>query len=328
MFISSESYFRKIENIFDTSKTLCIAVAFWGKGAEKIIKNWKGNNIKIICNLFSGGTNPYVIEEISKNKNIEIKHNNKLHAKVIISDNSLIIGSANISANGLGYEDTELNQWQEAGYIVTTPYDIIQCQNWFNSLWNESASCTNSDIKHARKIWERNRFYRQVNPIKNELSTLSNEVLEDKIYLAVYQEEASQEAQKLFKKIKKENSKVLNDRLELLDYFDDWSDRYKEPLPKDAYIIPVYCSEDGEFYFNDMVKRLPSLDETYKPHNGKRTTLIILEKIKKAKELGNISINKIQLEKLKLRVENNLRIFLKNPKKLHRARCINISDVL
>ena len=92
----------------------CAAVAFWGKGASDLLKKKnRGAKAKIICNLMSGGTNPYEVEKLMKIAHV--KQLNDLHAKVYIGRDSSIVASANVSGNGLGLEGLEQNRWREAG---------------------------------------------------------------------------------------------------------------------------------------------------------------------------------------------------------------------
>lgn len=97
---------------------LDVAVAFWGEGADVHIHPEISKPIRMIVNLRSGGTNPWMIKGLlrkaRKNPHIEIQQCDRLHAKLIVGEANLVVGSANLSRNGLGLEGQELAHWLEA----------------------------------------------------------------------------------------------------------------------------------------------------------------------------------------------------------------------
>jgi phosphatidylserine/phosphatidylglycerophosphate/cardiolipin synthase-like enzyme len=92
--------------------------------------------------------------------NIEIKSHSHLHAKVYWGSNQAIVGSANFSANDLGFEKTEKNGWIEAGMIINDEESILhKIEVWFDKLWfdSESKIIDNSILSKAREDWEKRR---------------------------------------------------------------------------------------------------------------------------------------------------------------------------
>ena|ERR1700754_3027088 len=83
------------------AKNAFIAVPFWGKGAVKTLALRKGDPIRIVCNLDHPGCNPEVIEEIKYRLKIRVRTHPRLHAKIYGTEHSAIIGSSNVSTNGL-----------------------------------------------------------------------------------------------------------------------------------------------------------------------------------------------------------------------------------
>ena len=125
------------------------AVAFWGAGAAGKLHQGGQGEFRAICNLASGGTNPFEIRKLNR-KNI--RQSDTLHAKVYIGSQNVIVGSANISANGLGFEGIEQARWTEAG---TLAHDTAAALEWFDKLWNEAREIMESDLKEAEKVWNR-----------------------------------------------------------------------------------------------------------------------------------------------------------------------------
>ena len=129
-------------------KIVFCAVAFWGKGAEDIIGMRQNHEIKLICNLRMGGTDPNVIEKLIKS-GATVQQNDRLHAKVYIGDKQAIVASANASINGLGLEGDELAGWIETGVQVPAE-DALP---WFNEIWNQSRPILPRDIEEARRLF-------------------------------------------------------------------------------------------------------------------------------------------------------------------------------
>lgn len=113
-FLTGDKLRKAIEKLAK-GKKLRLAVAFWGTGSENLLGDALGGDIRIICNLKSGGTNPYVLENFPRDK---VKQHDHLHAKVYIGEDKVVVTSANASANGLGLEGSEQNFWEEAGVLV------------------------------------------------------------------------------------------------------------------------------------------------------------------------------------------------------------------
>ena len=115
--------------------TLDCAVAFWGKGAEVFIPN--NVEVRIICDLTSGGTNPQVIKNLLKTHKQSVKHLDSLHAKVYVGKNAAIVTSANASYNGLGFEGNDTGTL-EAGFVVTDANELEKIKDWFEEHYNSA----------------------------------------------------------------------------------------------------------------------------------------------------------------------------------------------
>src|SRR5262245_45086497 len=126
MFIRSKNYQDAINSVLATTGELFVAVAFWGRGAEQLFSASAARLLKIVCNLRSGATNPKTIEALRRYKNIQPRQHDRLHAKVMVSDNGAVIGSANLSCNGLNLEGEEVEGWEEAGFFTREAEHIAE----------------------------------------------------------------------------------------------------------------------------------------------------------------------------------------------------------
>ncbi|PHX40330.1 hypothetical protein AO263_34730 [Pseudomonas sp. NZIPFR-PS5] len=163
-FITPNWYRKALTRLVTEEDSLDVAVAFWGDGAQKLIHPVETKPIRIICNLKTGGTNPRVIESFltlsrEVGLQVQIRQCDVLHAKVVLGKTQAVIGSANISANGLGIEDEDSAHWLEAGVHIRERSELDKMQAWFDSLWSSAhvRAIENSDIQAAQIAWERNR---------------------------------------------------------------------------------------------------------------------------------------------------------------------------
>jgi hypothetical protein len=129
-------------------QSVSCAVAFWGKGAEASIGARQNRDIRLICNLKMGGTNPEVIERLI-DSGMSVRQSDRLHAKVYIGKEKAVVTSANASINGLGLEGEEVSGWIETGVEIPAH----EALPWFNETWNRSRLITPQDIEDARRIF-------------------------------------------------------------------------------------------------------------------------------------------------------------------------------
>ncbi|MCB4825447.1 phospholipase D family protein [Roseicella aerolata] len=134
-------------------KRVRCAVAFWGRGADELFSRsaHPEREVKIVCNLKSGGTNPAVIRKLVKQGAL-VRQRGDLHAKVYVSDRGAVVTSANASANGMGLESSEAIGWLEAGVVIPDPSAPAA---WFEQIWPTCHEITPSDLKVAQAAWQR-----------------------------------------------------------------------------------------------------------------------------------------------------------------------------
>ena len=116
------------------SKTVRVAVAFWGEGAaDELGLLARGSEATVVCNLRSGGTNPKGIRSMIDAK-VQVSQCDNLHGKVYLFDNVVVIGSSNASANGLSLQGAEISGWHEANVLPTIRLSIPMPKAGFGNL--------------------------------------------------------------------------------------------------------------------------------------------------------------------------------------------------
>jgi len=255
-FISGKAYSQAVEEIVSLEKEMKCAVAFWGADWISHFKKLT-QPIQIICNLESGATNPAIIEAFHGKANIQLKTHPKLHSKVFLTSECMIIGSANASANGMSLEDSELNGWIEAGLAVDDPVSINDAHDWFKRLWGSKESqyveeLDPSKLKTIENAWKRQRGTREKPPalprtsLLDALKTDPDRFKDSKLIIVITREDASDDAKKAFAQIMK-TSPVKGESN--VDFYEDMIE-----LPPDHFIIDLYYGPRRGFGFFGLFK--------------------------------------------------------------------------
>lgn len=209
-FVTPDDYKQRLEQLLDNEHDLSLAVAFWGEGAVELVSSRPGKNFRILCNLMSGGTNPYVIRELcelaeSSGGRIQIRQCDRLHAKVVVGERQALIGSANVSGNGLGLGDQGSAYWLEAGVLTSEDSVVGGARNWFKELWksDDVRVIEDEDIEAAAKIWRQNRHGCQLpgdpQDVFDLLSFSATDLERMPAYALLYRGDATDEAKAIAK---------------------------------------------------------------------------------------------------------------------------------
>ena len=170
-----------------------------------------------------------------------MRTNRKLHAKVLLQENEVIVGSANISSNGLAFEEEELEGWLEMGVLVRDESVVSDSKEWFREQWNNSILVTNEILDLAELEWKKRRNQRvsihtDESLLKAALKNMSSFV-DRNIYFVIYRDSGlSEEAEAAL-----ENAKSIHSALsEKIGCYEGWSQ-----IPDDSYLIDIYYGPRG-----------------------------------------------------------------------------------
>ena len=161
-FLTNNGSLPVIKRLVRNKQQLRIAVAYWGYKSiqetglnSRLRKN--PSNVSVICDLLSGACNPEPIKKL-RDAGVQIRTCHKMHAKVWISGNEVLLGSANVSANGLGFGNQDDRTGNiEASIHLTDENFSQQVQKWFDQLWVESVDVTDSHLASAGNLWKQRR---------------------------------------------------------------------------------------------------------------------------------------------------------------------------
>jgi phosphatidylserine/phosphatidylglycerophosphate/cardiolipin synthase-like enzyme len=155
-FLDEASALTMIKELAGRSKRAKIAVAFWGDGATELLGLDRADlDLDVLCNLDSGACNPKEIRRLKERT--PVRSHPKLHGKVYLMDNVVVLGSSNASTNGLALE-LGLGGWCEANVVTDDPTVFQDVSEWFADRKGDSYEITADDIALSERIWsERNK---------------------------------------------------------------------------------------------------------------------------------------------------------------------------
>lgn len=158
--LTGNSIFLEVRKLAKNSKNLDIAVAFWGANAVHETRLSECRNIRVLCDLYSGACDPSEIRQLAI-VGAEVRACDGMHAKVWLGTDECILGSANASAAGLGYNNySPMND--EACLYTKNPVLVQDVQKWFDCLWARSRTITEEDIRSVQLLYEKNRTQRRL----------------------------------------------------------------------------------------------------------------------------------------------------------------------
>ena len=205
------------------NKPLRIAVAYWGKQSltktgliKRIISN--PDRIQIICDLTSGSCNPNPIDRLRKFK-VETRTQDDMHAKVWMCGDHVILGSANVSSNGLGFDDAKsLMKNHEAAIYINDKSFAKEVHEWFDELRRSSKLVNAEHVRWAKENWETRvkniALFRGVSSSVTLLSRLRDKGVDNEfknVRVLAWEESGDDRS--------KEVQKLLGDRSEAQEYY-------------------------------------------------------------------------------------------------------------
>lgn len=145
-----------VQQLVQREGELLAAVAFWGRGAgQQTGIAERAKPTRILCDLLSGACNPAEITCLRRNVHVEVKYRPHLHAKVWMNGNEVVVGSANASMNGLGFENGASNI---EGAVHLCDEEVAQnVQDWFCREWDLAECVDDALLETATELWNQTR---------------------------------------------------------------------------------------------------------------------------------------------------------------------------
>ena len=157
-FLASSYIQAQVRRLASGSDEVMAAVAYWGKDAAEqtgFAEHKNPEAVRVICDLLSGACSPDEIETLT-HLGFSVRTLDRLHAKVWIAGDDVIVGSANASHNGLpGDAEEAANASIEAAVLSHDPTLAREAKAWFEMQWCDSSKIEDWHFVKARDMWSR-----------------------------------------------------------------------------------------------------------------------------------------------------------------------------
>jgi hypothetical protein len=152
-FLTNDDIWATIPEIIKTSKHTDVAVAFLGTDGSKLLPLKKGDRLVVDmseANVKAGSTNPFEIEKLIK-RGVKAFTRPNLHAKIVITNKSVLVGSANVSKNSRDNLD-------EAAIITNDPVTIQRARDFFKIICDGEILLKSEYLEECKKIYKPSRI--------------------------------------------------------------------------------------------------------------------------------------------------------------------------
>lgn len=263
MFVTSSEYRNTVTSLAKEEKELIAAVAFLGAGTETILCPAPQQRVRLICNLVSGATNPTVVRTLRNRPGLQLRQSDNLHAKVIAGKKRAVVGSANLSANGLNLEGSEQSWWDEAGLVTEDARQLDAIASWFAAQWAAARDISDEDLAEAEQRWMKRRHAR---PLSTQhphrpftLKNLRNTDLIDRpVYVVIYREHLSADARKNYLAyLKSVTGQPSSEAATTPALYEGWAE-----LPKDGSLIDIYHGPRGGLQCHGIFSWIHDIDNS------------------------------------------------------------------
>ncbi len=146
---------RTIVGMVLQGSALDVAIAFWGEGAVgELGLHGMAAGSRILVNATSGACNPGELARLLQlAPAVDVRHCDRLHAKVVRARELAVVGSANASRAGLGFSTSESEGWIEAALAVDDPKTISEISGWYERLWENSQALSEELMREVEALW-------------------------------------------------------------------------------------------------------------------------------------------------------------------------------
>lgn len=150
-FLTNETLWQKRFDRIKAARRVEAAIAYFGQGGAKLLPLRRGH--RLIVDLSSatvraGATDPREVEKLIR-RGVQAFTRRNLHAKIVVADNSVIVGSANVSRRSQEVLD-------EAAILTSDPIAVRRARDFIKRLCTEPVSALY--LKECKRIYKPPRF--------------------------------------------------------------------------------------------------------------------------------------------------------------------------
>ncbi len=131
-FLINESIWQAMSELMKSAKHVDAVIAYFGDSGARLLPLQEGHRLVVDMSqsaVKAGSTDPFEIEKLMK-RDVLVFTRRNLHAKIVIADDTVLVGSANISRNSRDNLD-------EAAILTKDSWVLKQACEFFDRLCTE-----------------------------------------------------------------------------------------------------------------------------------------------------------------------------------------------
>jgi hypothetical protein len=166
-FISNEELWTKLQSVVKESDHVHAAIAYLGTGGAKLLRFGRGDKLVVDLSaptVQAGATNPHEIGKLMR-RGVQVFTRRNLHAKLIVTNTLLIVGSANASRNSQHMLD-------EAALVTSEPAAIRRAHEFVARLCTEPV--TEAYLRRCERAYQRPQFPKRQEGEGNRFTRVSH----------------------------------------------------------------------------------------------------------------------------------------------------------
>ncbi|MBP8232868.1 MAG: phospholipase D family protein [Rhizorhabdus sp.] len=132
-----------------------IATAFWSAKGVKVLFGAQGvGDTRLVCDIAMGSTSADALRALGAPRNELLRHYERLHSKVFLSEQGLVVGSANVSRAALGADGDPAMQLEAAVFHPPGSSVWIAARAWFDELYKNATPVGQAEIDRAGIVYQ------------------------------------------------------------------------------------------------------------------------------------------------------------------------------
>ena len=131
-FLINDELWEKLSEAVKAAHKVEAAIAYFGKNGSELFPLRRGDRLVVDMSLASvkaGNTNPFEIEKLLA-RGVDVFTRRDLHTKVVIADNMVFVGSANVSTRSK-------NSLDEAAILTKDSMVLRRAQEFMDRICSE-----------------------------------------------------------------------------------------------------------------------------------------------------------------------------------------------
>lgn len=223
---------------------ISLAAPFWGLGAAAMLGLERRTPLRILCRFDSPACNPRALAEL-RAIGASIRSHPRLHAKIYLTRDGVIVGSSNPSRYGVTLEGDVVGGTIEAN-LITDDQDVMRSVNdLFEQLWSDPVTTSVTSRMIKREIERRDALPPSSSPRRLSAKSLLAACREapelfGSVVVGAYGSGLGPEGRKALQQLQ-ERAVTGDNEIGVADFKNAWGYQFEVGPPEGSWVIDLNC---------------------------------------------------------------------------------------